>query len=155
MMCSHTPDTTRPIAKPEKPLTKPPTNAASTNTVKTVPSMGGRSSKRGDEHLDGDPSGGEAAEVPGRSNTPCRPELQSSPAGPVATRPDRHDHHAPNGVREIGDRAQCRPENNSLRFPGRLNRIGCEQGYQTKDARRREHHRVLEAHHSPHAGKIG
>ena len=28
MMCSHTPNTTRPIAKPERPLTKPPAKAA-------------------------------------------------------------------------------------------------------------------------------
>src|SRR5258707_3470338 len=120
MMCSHTPDTTRPIAKPEKPLTKPPTNAASTKTMKTVPSMGGRSSKRGDEHLDGDPSGGEAAQVPGRSNTPCRPELQSSPAGPLAMRPGRPHHHAPNPVRETWGPAQRRHTKNKLRVPDRL-----------------------------------
>src|SRR5690242_16066664 len=40
MMCSHTPDTTMPIAKPENPLTKPPTKAAQAKRVKTNPSMG-------------------------------------------------------------------------------------------------------------------
>jgi hypothetical protein len=45
MMCSHTPDTTRPIANPEKPLTKPPAKAAKTKRVKTDPSIG-RSPKR-------------------------------------------------------------------------------------------------------------
>src|SRR5450631_357736 len=40
MMCSHTPDTTRPIANPEKPLTKPPAKAAKTKSVKTHLSIG-------------------------------------------------------------------------------------------------------------------
>src|ERR1700684_1277908 len=60
MMRSHTPDTTRPIAKPEKPLTKPPAKAARAKRVKTSPSISSLP-ERGDEHLDGDPSDGEAA----------------------------------------------------------------------------------------------
>src|SRR4051794_29960299 len=69
MMCSHMPDTTRPIANPEKPLTKPPVKAARTKRVRTNPSIG-RSPKEGDAHLDGgDPSGGEAANPQARQTT--------------------------------------------------------------------------------------
>src|SRR5438552_2839238 len=39
MMCSHTPDTTIPIANPEKPLTKPPKNVARTKGRMRCPSM--------------------------------------------------------------------------------------------------------------------
>src|SRR5215468_2738098 len=39
MMCSHTPDTTIPIANPEKPLTKPPKNVATTKGRIRCPSM--------------------------------------------------------------------------------------------------------------------
>src|SRR5215472_13312248 len=63
MMWSQTPDTTRPMANPEKPLTNPPTRAAQANSAKTGPSMGSLP-ERGDEHLDGDPSDGEAAKSP-------------------------------------------------------------------------------------------
>src|SRR5215475_11289260 len=55
MMCSQMPDTTRPIAKPESPLTKPPAKAAAANSVKASPSMV-RSLERGRERLDGHPS---------------------------------------------------------------------------------------------------
>jgi len=61
MMCSHTPDTTRPIAKPEKPLTKPPVKTARAKRVKTGPSIGSLP-ERGGEHLDGHPSEREAAD---------------------------------------------------------------------------------------------
>src|SRR5882757_344827 len=46
MMCSHTPVTTRPIANPENPLTKPPAKAAKTKRTRNSPSIG-RSPKAG------------------------------------------------------------------------------------------------------------
>src|SRR5882757_11113992 len=52
--CSHTPDTMRPMAKPEKPLTKPPTRAARAKRPKTNPSIESLP-ERGGEHLDGMP----------------------------------------------------------------------------------------------------
>src|SRR5882757_9916716 len=39
MMCSHTPDTTSPIANPENPLTKPPAKAATQNRTRNSPSI--------------------------------------------------------------------------------------------------------------------
>src|SRR4030095_14905903 len=39
MMCSHMPETTRPIANPENPLTKPPKNVARIKRSKRLPSM--------------------------------------------------------------------------------------------------------------------
>jgi hypothetical protein len=62
MMCSHTSDTTRPTANPEKPLAKPPANAARTKRVRIHHRFA--PPKRGNEHLDGHPSDGEAPESP-------------------------------------------------------------------------------------------
>src|SRR3954471_8939574 len=67
MMCSHTPDTTRPMANPEKPLTKPPASAASAKRAKTGPSMGRLPKNNAGEHLDGYPSDGEVAGPRNRS----------------------------------------------------------------------------------------
>src|SRR4051812_4112970 len=40
MICSHTPDTTSPIANPENPLTKPPAKAAKQKRSRNTPSIG-------------------------------------------------------------------------------------------------------------------
>src|ERR1700694_446885 len=79
MMCSHTPETTRPIANPEKPLTNPPAKAATTKRVKTHPSIGRSPKARRNEHLDGHPSGGEAVGPHGRQINVCQVPPMSAP----------------------------------------------------------------------------
>src|SRR4051812_11166815 len=66
MTCSQTPDTTRPIANPENPLTKPPAKAARTKRVKTIPSIGRSPKSEVMRTWMEIPSGGEAADPHGR-----------------------------------------------------------------------------------------
>src|ERR1044072_3536007 len=59
MICSHTPETTRPIAKPDSPEVKPPKKAAAIKRARVMLSIGrSRTEGTGAWRL---PSGGEAA----------------------------------------------------------------------------------------------
>src|ERR1700735_4661108 len=106
MMCSHTPDTTRPIAKPEKPLTKPPAKAAKAKRVKTSPSMGSLP-ERGGEHLDGDPSDGEAA----------NPQSRSCSDGYFRRLMHHHPARLQNGKRDQADDRGCRDQQRIADLP--------------------------------------
>ena len=68
MMWSHTPDTTRPIANPEKPLTKPPISAARRKGPKIGSFMEPPSRYEVTSAWMEDPSDGEAAVVPDQQN---------------------------------------------------------------------------------------
>src|SRR3954471_12033464 len=94
MMCSQTPDTTIPIAKPEKPLTKPPRNVAKTKGRRRCPSMGARSKGKRAALAWGHPLDGEAA------GSPC--------------------HHTRSNA---GDLQRTMPEKSGAPLPGRLESI--------------------------------
>src|ERR1700730_2561551 len=83
MMCSHTPDTTSPIANPEKPLTKPPAKAARTNRVKKNPSIG-RPPTGVNKHLDGDSIwwGGRGSPGPANQSGPVAISIWQAPLHP-------------------------------------------------------------------------
>src|SRR6201990_1593379 len=57
MMCSHTPETTRPIAKPDRPEVRPPKKAAARKSVKVKAVIAvapkGERAQRLDKHLTG------------------------------------------------------------------------------------------------------
>jgi hypothetical protein len=71
MMGSQIPETTSPIANPEKPLTKPPAKAASTNRGKPNPSIVAPQKEVTSTWME-IPSGGEAAGPQGRQTNPVR-----------------------------------------------------------------------------------